>query len=160
MPILLAIILSWLAVCSSGARAQAPNLEALAGYSITSQYEEILQFPNGNSVRQVWRDRVYFSTKGRIFHKFTLESESPGLDRAFETVSGETGSGGFRWVGDGVTRPWRSPRGGTGSHSFHLSGSAGGFACRMSLERFGMRLTARPVSQSCKVMKGNVLATG
>ncbi|HEV7339244.1 MAG TPA: hypothetical protein VGO06_24980 [Bosea sp. (in: a-proteobacteria)] len=159
MQILLALIFGCLVASSSGARAQALGQEALAGYSIASHYEEVLEFPNGNFVRQIWRDRLYFSTKGRIFHKFALESGHPASDRAFEAISGEGGGGGFRWVGNGVSRPWRSPRGGTGTQSFHISAQAGGYSCRMSLERLGMRLTARPVSQSCRVTKGNILAS-
>lgn len=143
------------------AKAQPLTLEALSGYSIVSRHEEILDFPNGRSVRQVWNDRVYFSTKGRIFHKFNLDSDHAASGRALEMIGGEQGKlGTFRWGGDGITRQWRNPRGGVGHQSFHITGRGGIYACRLSLERVGMMLTARPISQRCTVVKGNALEAG
>jgi hypothetical protein len=55
---------------------QSSVFEALKGKSIVIDYRESFSGPRG-SFGVVWRDRIYVSTEGRIFHKVDARSNNP-----------------------------------------------------------------------------------
>ncbi len=84
---LLVLVFSWplMAAMQTPAIGQSAGFAALEGKSISVDYREQITTPRGQVLRQTWRDRIYISTKGRIFHRFDLQSSMPGNTRTFET---------------------------------------------------------------------------
>jgi len=151
------------ATLSTTSSAQTLRFNDLEGHSVVSEYTEEVMTRRFGPYRATWKDRVYFSTKGRIFHRFNRQSSIPGMDRHAENVSDDEGriegrGAAFRWTGDGIVREWTNPRGIHIRQSISISPSGAGFSCRLSVERSTRRGRAYPISQLCRVIKGNVLA--
>lgn len=160
LPVALAVLLA----AGSPALAQSVSFPGLEGHSIVARYDEAITTRRGEVFRYQWNDRVYFSTKGRIFHRFSVDGDRPGRARTYEAVGDEQGVGDgrmakYRWTGSGITRQWRNPRGVTLRQTIDISATAGGYACRMAVERIsGSRGSATPVGQTCRVVRGNAVA--
>lgn len=156
-------LISVLMISSSGLSAQTLRFSDFEGYSVVAEYEEEVVTRRRGSFRATWRDRVYFSTKGRIFHRFQRQDSRPNRDRDVENVGDEDGlsedkKSVFRWSGDGITREWTNNRGIRIRQSIAISRSGDGFACRVSIDRSSIRGSVVPIGRSCRVFKGNVLA--
>lgn len=154
--------LSLITCCSSFAVAQTSSFGALEGHSIISTYAEEISSRRMGTFEIVWHDTIYFSTKGRIFHRISQENSRKGDSRR-DIVGDEGGRNdgqgtAFRWVGNGVTREWINPRGVRIRQSIQISPAGGGYACRASIERRGRGGQARVVQESCRVLAGNALA--
>lgn len=152
-------------VASGAAWSQTSSFAGLGGHSISAEYKEEVMTGRAGSFRLVWREQVYFSTKGRIFHRSDRRSSRPDFERQSENISDPDGQGDgreakFRWVSDGIVREFTTPRGIHIRHSIAISRSGGGFTCRVTIERSASRFTpsADELGQSCRVVKGNIIA--
>jgi hypothetical protein len=142
---------AWVSNHVQPAPAQGLSFANLEGHSIIAEYQEVIVPPRGPSIQQTWRDRVYFSTKGRIFHSFALQSSLPQNSGVFEAVGDQEGAGAgprskYTWTGQGIARQWT------------IAPTGGGYGCRMTVERLSAFGGATPLGQSCQVVRGNVLA--
>jgi len=148
---------------SFGAFAQPADLSKLRGNSIIAEYEETITSRRGAEFRQTWRDRIYISTLGRIFHKFDRQSSRPGRNRDFEALSDTSTPGSprdrkYQWSKEGLSRQWISRRGTPVRQSIIFSQDSEGLKCRMLIDYGSARWFSRPVWQSCRVVNGNILA--
>lgn len=143
-----------LAACTNAA---ALDLRDLEGKSIVATYTEQVSGPRG-TFRSVWRDKIYVSTKGRIFQKFNFTSESGRMyGVAQENVSGETRRA-FRFNGSGLERTFANPRTGIQiRYAIEFSGAAIGAPCHISISRSGGWLQFSELGQSCVIVQGNIL---
>ena len=151
------------ATIPSNVIAQSHGMKALEGHSIAVDYQEQVTTRRGQVTQETWRDRIYFSTKGRIFHRFDRQSPRPDRSRNFETVGDEAGRGDdrrakFVWTGQGITRQWTNRRGVTLKQTITITPTSNGYSCHMSVSRSGNRGTITPLGQSCRVVSGNILA--
>ena len=142
--------------------AQAQGLRNLEGHSIIVDYREQIVTPRG-SFQVTWGDRIYISTKGRIFHRFNTQSTNPNFGGSFETVGDEAGRGDdrrakFVWTGQGISRQWTNRRGVTLRQTISITPTGSGYSCHMTIDRFGARGMITPLGQTCRVVSGNVLA--
>lgn len=130
----------------------------LQGHSITVNYAEVLTFPNGFSFQRSITERIYISTKGRIFQKTLVDSTAPRDNRQSETFGEATGGGrNFTWTGSGLFRRGRRPNGVVFTETIPVTPTAGGgFSCRYILERFGSRAAVSGQRHSCRVSRGNL----
>ena len=161
----LACLLAGLAaIVSPGiALAQSPGMKALEGHSISVDYQEQVTNRRGESWTDVWRDRIYISTKGRIFHRFDRQSPRSDRNRNFETVGDEAGRGDdrrakFVWTGQGISRQWTNQRGVVLRQTITVMPTGSGHSCHMTVTRSGNRGTVTPLGQTCRVVSGNILA--
>jgi hypothetical protein len=153
-------------VAPSALPAAAPDalFNALEGHSIVADLHESLMTGRGETFENRWRDRVYISTKGRIFHRFDSKSTRPGVGGVREFVGEADGSGEGRgakyvWTSNGLSRQWVNRRGTTLRQSIFISRSGDGFSCSMRIERLaGGQPRTIDARQSCRVFRGNVLA--
>lgn len=147
------------------AAAQAVSFSSLEGHSIISDYHEISETRRFGPIQRRWRDRIYFSSRGRIFHKLNVTNTLRPGDYSREFVSSESGESDgrgapFRWAGDGLTREWTNQFGLRMRQSVTISPTGGGYACRMAIERSGANIGyTRVTQQSCRVIKGNALGS-
>ena len=149
----------------SAALSQYHGMQALEGHSIVVNFQEQVTSRRGKSFQAVWRDRVYFSTKGRIFHRFDRQNQRPDRSRNYELVGDEAGQGDdrrakFAWTGQGITRQWVNRRGVTLQQTIAITPTGSGYSCQMTVSRSGNRGTSTPLGQTCRVVSGNVLAGG
>jgi len=154
------VALTFFLLLSPPAAAQNSMFGGLEGHSIISDYEEELLNSSGLVSRFVWRDVLYFSTKGRIFHRsvqhgyrhnYRNEVVGDGASRGFS-------NGVFRWDGSGVVREWFNNRIGTKfRQSISITSGARGAACRTAVQRLGGTTVATVVRENCRVIKGNAL---
>lgn len=153
-----------LAICVVGqTNAQTPGFSALEGRSIVSDYEEEILSKRSGSFNNKWHDELYFSTKGRIFHRLSMDNGRRGDHRNRDSVSEEDGSNdgqgaAFRWIGNGVMREWTNRRGIRLRQSILVYPSADGYSCKASVERNGRSGNARVIRENCRVVLGNVLS--
>jgi hypothetical protein len=142
------------------ALAQDSLFAALEGHSVIVDLREEVATPRG-TFEFLWRDRVYISTKGRIFHRFDVRSTHPILHGQRELVSdGGPGRGGkYIWTGNALTRQWVNKIGVLVRQTIAISRSQSGFTCHMTVERpAGGRGQVIDRGQTCRVVRGNVLA--
>lgn len=135
----------------------------LEGHSIISNYQEEITSRKGDVFQIDWRDTLYISTKGRIFHRFSQTNTKRGFDKNLDNVSDEGGrsegkGAGFRWAGDGLVRQWTNRTGVKIRQSIHILLVGDGFACKASIERNGGKGRVRVVRDDCRVVAGNSLA--
>lgn len=153
-----------LAFCAVGqANSQTVQFSALEGHSIISDYEEKILSRRSGSFSNKWHDELYFSTKGRIFHRFSMDNGRRGDHRNRDSVSEEDGSNdgqgaAFRWIGNGVMREWTNRRGIRLRQTILVYPSANGYSCKASVERNGRAGNARVLRENCRVVSGNVLS--
>ena len=146
-----------LALGSPSALAQAVSPAELQGHSVIVDYQEMLH--GGQGARLVaFNDRVYISTKGRIFHRLDRRG---GLDggRSREAVSegGSVRGGRFQWDGQGrLVRAGRNLRGDPVPITITFERSGGGFTCAFHVDRSYIRASQQVVRNSCQVVAGNV----
>lgn len=144
---------------------QAVSFSALEGHSIISDYHEISETRRFGPIQRQWRDRIYFSSRGRIFHKINVTNSLRPEDFSREFVSSEAGESEgrgapFRWVGDGLTREWTNQRGVRLRQSVTINPAGSSYSCRMTIERSGASSGhTRVTQQSCRVIKGNALSS-
>jgi hypothetical protein len=154
----LVFAIAWLAATSC--LGQPSVFEALKGKSIVIDYRESFSGPRG-SFGVVWRDRIYVSTEGRIFHKVDARSNNPRASGESELVA--KGGGGERgtttWDGTALVRNFRNPRtGNVGRQTIRVSGSGASLSCSVSFKRFNLRQQGMVEHNSCQVVPGNVFA--
>jgi hypothetical protein len=145
------------------AASQTLRFADLEGYSIAADYQEMVTTRRSGSFQQTWSDRIYFSTKGRIFHRFSRQSTRPEYARSRESVSDEEGQGdghgvSYHWTGSGIAREWTNRRGNRIRQSITITPTSNGYVCQISVERFAGRGTTISLGQTCQVIKGNILA--
>lgn len=148
---------------STTSSAQGLRFSDLEGHSVISEYTEEVMTRRYGAYRATWSDRICFSTKGRIFHRFNRQASIPEMDRDAENVSDgdrrvEGRGAAFRFAGDGIVREWTNRRGIQIRQSISISPTGGGFGCQVTIVRSHIRGSAYPIGQSCRVVKGNVLA--
>jgi hypothetical protein len=156
---LLVLVFSWplMAAMQTPAIGQSAGFAALEGKSISVDYREQITTPRGQVLRQTWRDRIYISTKGRIFHRFDLQSSMPGNTRTFETFGDESGRGAERraryvWTGQGISRQRTNRRGVALRQTITIVPTGTGYSCQMTLERSSNATPVSPLGQSCRVL--------
>jgi len=159
----IALLLFAAPLTGSHSGAQALTMADLEGHSVILDFEEIVTTGRGEPFQQRWQNRVYFSTKGRIFDQFNRSSPRSGQSRSWEAVGDEEGFGEgrapkFVWNGQGVTRQWANRRGHTRRQTITITPSGNGYSCYMTLERSGGRGFSHVVDQSCRVVRGNAVA--
>jgi hypothetical protein len=147
---------------ASPALSQDALFSALQGHSIIVDYQEVGFTPRGPWEAR-WRDRVYISTQGRIFHRPDVFSTVPRTGGVNELVgeAGGTGSGGrtLVWTGNELTRQWVNRRGVTLRQTITIRRAEGGFVCAMAVERLsGARGPPPETRQTCRVVRGNVFS--
>jgi hypothetical protein len=131
------------------------DLMQLGGKSIRSVYVEELS--GSPPLRVIYRDDLYISSQGRIFHHFRVEGNSELVRGGRDAVSGESGSLPFVLNGNMLSRSWVNPKTGRQlRETIVLSGTEPGAPCRVRVERFPP-LTYSVLSQSCSVLKGNIV---
>lgn len=135
----------------------------LEGHSIVSDYQEEVTSRKGDVFQIDWKDTLYISTKGRIFHRFSQTNTKRGFDKNVDSVSDEGGrsegkGASFRWTGNGLVRQWTNRTGVKIRQSIHISPAGDGFACKASIERAGGKGRIRVVRDDCRVVAGNSLA--
>jgi hypothetical protein len=152
-----------IALSASGAAAQGVTLDQLKERSIVVAYTETVNTPQG-SYSQTWRESVYVSSLGRVFHRSNLASTRAGSSRSFDAVGDQGGAGEgsirkFAWTGNGFSRQWTNPRNGTMlRQTIVVAGSGGRFSCHMTVERLNRPAVSAAHGQSCRVTTGNVFA--
>jgi hypothetical protein len=151
------------ALCISWDASAQVSMQSLYGHSIVAEYSEAVSSRRAGDFTVVWHDRIYISDKGRIFHKFQVNSSRAGRDRDLELVGNEAGIGEgtqakYRWTGSGFSRSWTNGRGHLLSQTITVSGSPGALSCSMSVQRGGGRGSSFGRGQSCSIVAGNVLA--
>lgn len=151
------VILSVLAM-AAGSKAQALDLTSLRGHSILISHEERVLGRRG-PIEFVWSDRVYVSEASRIFHRADVRSSRPGRGGGRESVSdGEGAENQLRWNGSALTRSWVNGIGVGITQTIEVFAQSGGFGCRMSIGRAGRSVPVEILSESCRVVRGNVFA--
>lgn len=145
---------------TAGASAQGLNPADLEGYSITIQYTEGVSYNGAPSVPYFWDDKIYISTKGRIFHttkqQSSLRSSDYSKDTVSETVSADfSNAGKFRWTESGIVRGWFRNKFRI-QYSIYIDRTRSGFTCRALIERFGYGVQTQQIRQSCRVVRGNI----
>lgn len=145
------------------ASSQIISFPDLAGHSISIEYVEGVSNNGGPFVSYVWLDKIYISTKGRLFHSSKQQSALRSSDYNHESVSELAGSdplqsGKFRWSEHGLVREWIRGRIRI-RYSVVVSRTRSGFSCRAVIERFGAGFESRTIRESCRITRGNILAT-
>jgi hypothetical protein len=138
--------------------AQDVTFASLQGRSIVVEYREHIRNRRGEDMSAVWKDLVYFSGKGHIFHKMDMSGPHGAKEKygiGDESGAGEGGPA-FRWDGHGITRSWTNPRGIRLRQTIDIFRTASGFGCRMSIQRTNSRATVTVAGQTCRVVNGNV----
>ncbi|WP_100963053.1 MULTISPECIES: hypothetical protein [unclassified Bosea (in: a-proteobacteria)] len=151
------VILCTLAVALGGG-AQALDIDSLRGHSIVISYRERLIGRMG-PIGFFWNDRVYISEASRIFHRADVRSTVPGRGGGRESVGdGQGGTSQLAWNGSALTRSWVNGIGVQVTQTIEVFPQAGGFGCRMRVGRDGPVPPVEVLSESCRVIRGNVFA--
>jgi hypothetical protein len=148
-----------LLAAAPAALAQSDTFEALKGNSIVLDYRERVMGPRGGSFPVFWKDRIYVSTEGRIFHRMDTQSRNPRAIGQQELVGGQQAHA-MAWTGGALVRSFVNPKTGVRIRQVvTVTGSVGNLACSMSLERSGAPGFQYAVEQNgCQVIAGNVFA--
>ncbi|MGN6096016.1 MAG: hypothetical protein ACTHP8_07230 [Bosea sp. (in: a-proteobacteria)] len=147
---------------AAAAYSQDVVLSDLSGHSISIDYVEGLSNNGGPFVSYFWSDRIYVSTKGRLFHSTKQKSALRNSGYSHEAVSELVGpdpsqSGKLLWSEQGLVREWIRGRARI-RYAILLSRTKSGFACRAVIERFSAGVESRTVRESCRVTRGNILS--
>jgi hypothetical protein len=154
-----------LALVLSDAPAAQTIPSPLLGQSIQAEYVELFESRRAGQIRQAWSDQVYISTKGRIFHRHKRGSTEPEGSRSFEAVGDDDGGGDgrnvpYRWTGSGLSREWVNRRGVQVQQWIQVTPTPNGFACRTGVTRSPGRNRVTVLSESCRIVPGNILGSG
>jgi hypothetical protein len=154
-----ALIFPVLLLVTAPASAQSTTFQALRGNSIVLDYRERVTGPRGGSFPVFWRDRIYVSTEGRIFHKMDTRSQNPRATGQQELVGGQQGNA-MVWNGSAFVRSFINPKTGVRIRQVvTVSGSGNNAVCSMSLERSGAPGFQYAMEHNgCQVIAGNVFA--
>lgn len=148
------------AVLASRAHAQGSMQTSLQGHSIIANLSEVVMSRRRGTASLNWSTAVYISEKSRIFARHDVSSSDPSRQQFREVSPDNEGTGGsaqFRWTGSGLSRQWVNRNGNTIRQTISISVTPSGYACRLSMSR--ARGHAQTVSQRCRVVKGNAVAS-
>jgi hypothetical protein len=159
---LLCSIVFFLPPSATPSIAQSLMLDALKGHSIIVDYRELVESRRRGTFRWHWRDRIYVSDKGRIFHRFDAIGDR--RNSLYEMVGDETGGTEdnrtkFTWDGSSFVRQWtRRSNGLAIRQTIHVFRTGSGLGCQMNVQRLGGRGRVTIEGSSCNVVTGNVFA--
>jgi hypothetical protein len=148
------------AVWTSPAHAQGSLQAGLKGHSIIANLSEVVMSRRRGTASLNWSTIVYISEKARIFARHDVKSSDPSRQKFREISPEGEGSGGnvqFQWTGAGLARQWVNRNGNTVRQTISISATPSGYACRLSVSRARGRVQV--MSQSCRVVKGNAVAS-